>query len=143
MQNDTNSKGNNQWFYFSVEKLVSGIDYTFNVVNFTKNDSLFNYGMAPAVYSELANKRNGTEWFRMGKDVVYKKGLIPKENSRRHYYQLSFKINWKYNNDKLYIAHSYPYPYAKLNAYLESVLNKNKEIVAKITIGKTLSKKPI
>ena len=83
MQNDTNSTGNNQWFYFSVEKLVSGIDYTFNVVNFTKNDSLFNYGMAPAVYSELANKRNGTEWFRMGKDVLYKKGLIPKENSKR------------------------------------------------------------
>lgn len=26
-------------------------EYTFNVVNFTKSDSLFNYGMAPAVYS--------------------------------------------------------------------------------------------
>ena len=78
MQNDTNSKGNNQWFYFSVENLASGIDYTFNVVNFTKNDSLFNYGMAPAVFSTIANEKHGTDWFRMGKDVVYKKGLIPR-----------------------------------------------------------------
>lgn len=31
-------------------------DYTFNVVNFTKSDSLFNYGMAPAVYSLAENK---------------------------------------------------------------------------------------
>ena len=144
MQNDTNCKGgNNQWFYFSVEKLASGIDYTFNVVNFTKNDSLFNYGMAPAVYSTAASKKNGTGWFRMGKDVVYKKGPIPRENSHRHYYQLSFKINWKYNNDKLYIAHSYPYTLTKLNKLLDGVLAKNKEIAGKICIGQTFAKKNI
>ena len=31
-------------------------EYTLNVVNFTKSDSLFNYGMAPAVYSLAENK---------------------------------------------------------------------------------------
>lgn len=31
-------------------------EYTFSVVNFTKSDSLFNYGMAPAVYSMAENK---------------------------------------------------------------------------------------
>jgi len=24
------------------------------------------------------NKKNGTEWFRAGKDVTYKKGLLPR-----------------------------------------------------------------
>lgn len=52
MQNDTNSKGNNQWFYFKVQGMTQNQDYTFNVVNFTKSDSLFNYGMAPAIFSE-------------------------------------------------------------------------------------------
>jgi hypothetical protein len=33
-----------------------GKDYTLNVVNFTKSDSLFNYGMAPTVYSLAENK---------------------------------------------------------------------------------------
>jgi hypothetical protein len=56
MSNDVNSIGNNQWFYFSVDKLIPDRDYTFSVVNFTKSDSLFNYGMAPAVYSMAENK---------------------------------------------------------------------------------------
>ena len=34
--------------------------------------------MLPVFYSTTANKKNGTGWFRMGKDVVYKKGLIPR-----------------------------------------------------------------
>jgi hypothetical protein len=69
MSNDTNSVGNNQWFYFSVEGMIPNKDYTFNVVNFTKSDSLFNYGMAPAVYSFAENKRADIEkgWKRMGK----------------------------------------------------------------------------
>lgn len=58
--------------------MVPGAEYTFNVVNFTKSDSLFNYGMCPVAYSTLMQKKNGTEWFRIGKDVVYKKGLIPR-----------------------------------------------------------------
>jgi hypothetical protein len=51
MSNDANSTGNNQWFYFSIEGMVVDKEYTFNVVNFTKNDSLFNYGMTPVIYS--------------------------------------------------------------------------------------------
>ena len=52
MGSDTNSMGgSHQWFYFSVTNLVPGKNYTFSIVNFTKSDSLFNYGMAPAVYS--------------------------------------------------------------------------------------------
>lgn len=78
MQNDNNSCGNNQWFYFSIRGLVTGAQYTFNVVNFTKSDSLFNYGMTPVVFSTIMNKKSGTEWFRAGKDVVYKKGNIPR-----------------------------------------------------------------
>lgn len=58
MSNDTNSRGNNQWFYFSVENMIVDKEYTFNIVNFTKSDSLFNYGMAPAVYSMAENKNS-------------------------------------------------------------------------------------
>jgi hypothetical protein len=54
-------------------------EYTFSVVNFTKSDSLFNYGMAPAVYSMAENKMVfGVErgWRREGKEVSYSKGTI-------------------------------------------------------------------
>jgi hypothetical protein len=66
MQNDMNSTGNNQWFYFAVENLTPNVEYTFNVVNFTKNDSLFNYGMSPAMFSTFLQEKKGTGWFRGG-----------------------------------------------------------------------------
>ena len=57
MSNDTNSLGgSNQWFYFSVTNMLPNKPYTFSVINFTKSDSLFNYGMAPAVYSLCENR---------------------------------------------------------------------------------------
>jgi hypothetical protein len=77
MSNDTNSTGTNQWFYFSVEGMTVDREYTFNVVNFTKSDSLFNYGMTPAFYSMAENKGIfGLDrgWRREGKEVSYKKG---------------------------------------------------------------------
>lgn len=112
MSNDINSKGNNQWFYFAVERMKADREYTFNVVNFTKSDSLFNYGMAPAVYSLAENKGVldvSKGWRRQGKDVSYKKGNICRENSRKMYYKLSFKISTIFEEDRLLIAHSYPY----------------------------------
>lgn len=70
--------------------------------------------MTPVLYSVHMYKKNGTEWFNAGKDVIYKKGSIPRENSRRYYYKLSFKINWKIAKDKIYIAYTFPYTYTKL-----------------------------
>jgi len=114
MQNDNNSTGNNQWFYFTVEKMIPGAEYTFNVVNFTKSDSLFNYGMRPAIFSTVLNKRNGTGWVRAGQDVVYKKGPIPREKSKKKYYRLSFRMTWKISNDKISIAYTFPYTYTRI-----------------------------
>jgi cytosolic carboxypeptidase protein 2/3 len=52
MQNDINSTGYTQWFYFRVMNTFSGDTVKFNILNYTKPDSLFNYGMKVAVYSE-------------------------------------------------------------------------------------------
>lgn len=49
------------------------------MVNFTKNDSLFNYGMTPVIYSMAENKGIlGVDrgWRREGKEVSYKKSGI-------------------------------------------------------------------
>jgi hypothetical protein len=44
LQQDVNSRGNTQWFFFSCKPKVTGM-FTLNIVNLTKSDSLFNYGM--------------------------------------------------------------------------------------------------
>lgn len=76
LQNDVNSRGNTQWFYFTVSNLPQNVEVTFNIVNLLKSDSLFNYGMQPVVMSEARTKKNGEGWLRMGKNVSYFRGAI-------------------------------------------------------------------
>jgi len=52
MQNDINTSGHTQWFYYQVKNTRKNMTCTFNIMNFTKPDSLFNYGMKVSVYSE-------------------------------------------------------------------------------------------
>ena len=123
--------------------MAAGTEYTFNIVNFTKNDSLFNYGMLPATFSRLEYERTGKGWQRSGREVSYKRGPIPRENSRRHYYRLSFKLTGKYLGDSLSIAHSYPYTFSTLKSFMADRVGRNKQIVSKIHIGKTIAKNSI
>lgn len=132
MQNDTNSRGTNQWFYFSVEELKQNQEYVFNIVNFCKNDSLFNYGMMPVVYSTMAKQKMGIDWVRKGKDVSYYKCELQREGSSRYYYKLSFTLSTKFQKDKLYIAHSYPYTFSKLNDFINHTVSCNKDLVTKV-----------
>ena len=43
----------------------------FNVLNHSKPDSLFNYGMQVLVLSEEENKVSGKGWYRDGKEISY------------------------------------------------------------------------
>ena len=49
---DYNTRGNTQWFYFSISNTRIGCSYRFNIINMIKPDSLYNYGMKPCVYSK-------------------------------------------------------------------------------------------
>lgn len=52
MQNDINTTGHTQWFFFRVQNTKKGETVKFNILNFSKPDSLFNYGMKVTMYSE-------------------------------------------------------------------------------------------
>lgn len=42
MQNDINTRGHTQWFYFKVSNTKKGHRVKFNIVNYSKPDSLYN-----------------------------------------------------------------------------------------------------
>jgi hypothetical protein len=52
MQNDINTMGHTQWFYFRVTNTTKNNTVKFTIINFAKPDSLFNYGMKVSIYSE-------------------------------------------------------------------------------------------
>lgn len=47
------------------------MEIKFNIVNMLKYDSLFNYGMQVAVFSEKRNRKTGEGWTRGGKKISY------------------------------------------------------------------------
>lgn len=76
LQNDINSKGHTQWFYFRVTNIKKGMKVKFNMLNMIKPKSLYNEGMKVLTYSEkrqehatAAGEEGG--WTRGGDDLSY------------------------------------------------------------------------
>ena len=55
MQNDTNTKGYNQWFYFSFQN-KSSKSIRINIVNFIKKHMMFLDGVRPVGFSTKAHQ---------------------------------------------------------------------------------------
>lgn len=70
-QNDTNTMGNTQWFFFRVTNTKLNHQVKFHIINFLKSDSLYNYGMKVSVYSKRSFEEKRTGWFRGGEDILY------------------------------------------------------------------------
>lgn len=70
MRADTNTKGNHQWFYFSVDygSQFFGKTVQFNIMNFTKAESLYGSGMRVFV----GKKSEKCLYKRGGFDIKYK-----------------------------------------------------------------------
>jgi len=71
LQNDFNTKGNTQWFYFRVKNLPKNKNVKINIINLQKTDSLFNYGMKPCIFSEMEWNKTKKGWFRGGNHIRY------------------------------------------------------------------------
>lgn len=71
MQNDINTTGYTQWFYFRVTNTTAKSTVKFNIMNYSKPDSLFNYGMKIAVYSEKRASQTQVGWTRECNNIMY------------------------------------------------------------------------
>ena len=49
MRVDANTRGHLNWFYFEIKNFRCNEEYTFNLKNFTKEDSLYYRGLKPYV----------------------------------------------------------------------------------------------
>ena len=122
LQTDINSRGHTQWFFFSVKNTQSSFPVKFNILNFPKSDSLFNYGMKILIYSEKNSKNLATGWFRGGENIMYYPNGVIRENSPtgKCYYTLSFTYCFDFSDDLVYFAYSLPYSYTEVQALLDS-----------------------
>ena len=92
LENDTNTLGHTQWYYFKVvykgipqrEDSSKNHRIKFNIVNLAKTASLYERGMQPCIWSKQMNKATGSGWFRGGSNISYGPNTIERS------YQVSF-----------------------------------------------------
>jgi hypothetical protein len=58
---DANTKRHLTWFYFSIERITPNKKYKFNILNFTKKNSLYNK-KSLKIYARFFKDNKVTEW---------------------------------------------------------------------------------
>ncbi|GMH63199.1 hypothetical protein TrST_g12401 [Triparma strigata] len=139
--------GHMQWYYFAVanthtakqvQQQEENPDHPcvsrvkFNICNMQKNDSLFNQGMRPVIYSAKDGKgENPKGWVRTGvpgtisyyQNKWKRLDMLTGSDSGNNYFTLSFTVDFHNANDTYLLAHSYPYTYSDYKVHLSSLLS--------------------
>jgi len=129
-----------QWFYFKVANTRRDIRYKFNIINLIKSDSSYNQGQKPLFYSvKEAARSGGVGWYRDAENICYFQNSM-KRKGGGSYYTLSFEVQFKHDDDEVYIAHCYPYTYSDCCELLARLCtNETKDKIRKTILTKTLA----
>jgi len=93
LQNDINTNGHTQWFFFRASNTFKGMKVKFNLVNLAKPDSLYNYGMKILNFSNRIKHEDGIGWHRVGEGIDYFQNNFKRDGNPRYqrtFYTLTF-----------------------------------------------------
>jgi hypothetical protein len=79
LQNDINTNGNTQWYFFRCSNTFKGQKVKFNILNLAKPDSLYNYGMKILCFSNKTKEEEGTGWHRVGEQINYYQNMYKRD----------------------------------------------------------------
>ncbi|CAD8092458.1 unnamed protein product [Paramecium primaurelia] len=112
LQNDINTKGYTQWFYFSISNKNSTLsNIKLSIININKDMCFYRQGM-----KILINECNC--WRKDSLGLSFKKNNIQRNNSS-FYYSLSFNYTF-IEQGTVYFASNYPYTYSNLQTFISS-----------------------
>ena len=119
LQNDTNTTGYIQWFFFRVSNTKKGRKVNFNIINMLRKTCIYNHGFKIMTYSTLAAAKENLGWHRdCYNSIYYPNNLYVYNNNnvskKRNLHSLSFDYEFKYDNDTVYFANCIPYFYSTL-----------------------------
>lgn len=117
LQNDINTKGHTQWYYFKVSNTRKDLKVKFNIINLRKLGSLYNSGMKIAVRSDLGK----TGWGRAGEEISYFCNGIRRNRAGKSFYTLTFSYIFEKNADVVHFAYSVPYSFTSLMSFLREI----------------------
>ena len=130
LQNDTNTTGYIQWFFFRVSNTKKGNKSNFTIINMLRPTCIYKKGLKIMTYSKLQAKNENIGWHRDCNNVIYYTNNLftYNENSKkkRSLNSLCFQYEFKYDNDTVYFANCLPYFYSKLTKEINYYENQTK-----------------
>uniref|UniRef100_G1PL51 tubulin-glutamate carboxypeptidase n=1 Tax=Myotis lucifugus TaxID=59463 RepID=G1PL51_MYOLU len=141
---DINCTQYQQWFNFKVRGMRAATPYRFNIINYEKPNSQFNYGMQPTMYSVKEALLGRPTWKRTGYEICYYKNhyresmAVTGGTPRKCYYTLTFSITFPHRGDVCYLAYHYPYTYTALMTQLHLDLLEKSVTPSPCTSGSRL-----
>ncbi|XP_068979305.1 cytosolic carboxypeptidase 2-like [Bombus flavifrons] len=117
LRKDLYTQRHTQWYYFRISNTRSRTNYRLSIVNLCKEESLYNEGLRPLLYSTEDAKKRAVGWRRCGENIAYYKN-DSSSNEEKEKHTLTFNVSFPHDRDTVYLAHCYPYTYTDLQEYL-------------------------
>lgn len=117
VENDLNTYGYNNWFFFRFRNQEKGTK-RFHIVNLIKKTSFYNQGMLISIFSQKDFSLLRRGWFKGGDNITFSPINLLRERHHECYYCLSFDYTFENDNDEVYFAPYQPYTYSRLVSFL-------------------------
>lgn len=122
LQNDINTNGYSQWFFFKVSNTLGGERVKFNILNQYKQNNLYKMGMKIVVYSKKESEEKNISWHRCGENIqYYENGYSRSSTEYRPYFTLTWEYVFPHSDDEVYFAYSYPYTFSNLENFFSKI----------------------
>ncbi|OAD53068.1 Cytosolic carboxypeptidase NnaD, partial [Eufriesea mexicana] len=121
LRKDLYTQRHTQWYYFRISNTRSRTNYRISIVNLCKEESLYNEGLRPLLYSTEDAKKRAVGWRRCGENIAYYRNDSSSDEEKEKH-TLTFNISFPHDRDTVYLAHCYPYTYTDLQEYLAKLV---------------------
>ncbi|XP_054002015.1 cytosolic carboxypeptidase 2 [Hylaeus anthracinus] len=121
LRKDLYTQRHTQWYYFRISNTRSRTTYRISIVNLCKEESLYNEGLRPLLYSTEDAKKRSVGWRRCGDNIAYYKNDSSSDEEKEKH-TLTFNVSFPHDRDTVYLAHCYPYTYTDLQEYLSKLI---------------------
>lgn len=129
LQNDINTNGHTQWYFFKVKaKFDKPTKVKFNIVNLYKPKSLYQQGLKVLSLDvgTQASKDGLPKWVRGCEDIKYGQNQFFSDLNLSGLHSLEFTYEFPGDYSEVYFAHSIPYTYSMLNDFLNKYATKDR-----------------
>nr|XP_034186335.1 cytosolic carboxypeptidase 2-like [Osmia lignaria] len=121
LRKDLYTQRHTQWYYFRISNTRSRTTYRLSIVNLCKEESLYNEGLRPLLYSTEDAKQRAVGWRRCGDNIAYYRNDSSSDEEKEKH-TLTFNVSFPHDRDTVYLAHCYPYTYTDLQEYLAKLV---------------------